>query len=78
MTPAEKRLYSKLNRTLKAKGQILKASRGEKQLTELGRFYLLDTEKNVTIMHHINLNAFYEETAQSVVSERLDKLLGVK
>ena len=78
MTKAEKSIYSKINRKLKPNGQILKASRGERQQVDLGRFYVV-SDKNVIVEHHVNLEALWEVLGplSPVIKERLDKVLGI-
>jgi len=61
MTASEKSLYSKLNRRLRPKGLTVKASRGERTITELGRFYVV-SDKNVMVMHHVSLEKFWIES----------------
>jgi hypothetical protein len=56
MTPAETILYQKIKRKLRPLGQMLKASRGERQKTELGQFYVQSgSVPSVIVMHHVNL-----------------------
>jgi hypothetical protein len=64
-------LYQRLNRKLAGKGLVLKASRGGRARTEVGSFYVIDTERNTVVVHHVNLEAYGRELGVLAQWERV-------
>lgn len=50
----EKALYQRINRKLRADGEVLKRARGRVETT-LGEFYVLDIQRNFVAQHHVDL-----------------------
>jgi hypothetical protein len=47
-------LAARINRKIRS-GQMLKRTRGERALTELGQYYVIDTQRNTLVWSHANL-----------------------
>lgn len=50
----EKALYQRINRKLRADGEVLKRARGRVETT-LGDYYVVDVERNFVTQHHVDL-----------------------
>ena len=56
-TIANRALIARINRLLRHQGQmgrILKASRGARALSDLGQYFVLDIERNIIVLHHVD------------------------
>jgi hypothetical protein len=50
----EKALYQRINRKLRADGEVLKRARGRVETT-LGDYYVVNVERNFVAQHHVDL-----------------------
>ena len=50
----EKALYQRINRKLRADGEVLKRARGSVETT-LGEYYVVNVERHYVAQHHIDL-----------------------
>ena len=49
-------IIQRLNRKLKEKGQILKATRdGSAAEVDMGKYYIIDIDRNILMYHHTDL-----------------------
>jgi hypothetical protein len=51
---AEKALYQRINRKLRADGEVLKRARGNVETT-LGEYYVVNVERNFVAQHHVDI-----------------------
>jgi hypothetical protein len=59
---SERALYQRIDRKLRAdRQQMLKTSRSERMEQDMGRYYVIDMYRNVTVWHHVNLVSFARE-----------------
>jgi hypothetical protein len=67
MLLAEKSLIQKINLRLRIQGQKLLTSReGTRRHVELGRHYIIDTDHNVLVWKHVELEAKLAELEAGV------------
>jgi len=57
----EKALIARINRKLKPDGQILKKTRGERAILDLGYFYVIDIYQNISLWTRVDIEAFGKE-----------------
>lgn len=51
---SEKALYQRINRKLRADGEVLKRARGNVETT-LGEYYVVNFERNFVTQHHVDI-----------------------
>jgi hypothetical protein len=51
---SERALYQRINRKLAPRGRLLKATR--RPGTELGKYYIIDTERNLLLLKRVDLD----------------------
>jgi hypothetical protein len=61
MTITESALIQRIRRKLKTTSYMLRKARGERQQVDCGRFYVIDTNLNALLWHHVDLEAFARE-----------------
>ena len=61
MTITESALVQRIRRKLRQTQQMLRKARGERQQVDCGRFYVIDTNLNALLWHHVDLEAFARE-----------------
>ncbi len=52
---------------------MLRKARGERQQLECGRYYVIDPDKNVLILNHVNVEAYARELGVLRVNESVAK-----
>jgi len=57
---AEKALYQRINRKLRADGEVLKRARGSVEIT-LGAYYVVNVERNFVARHHVGIEELARE-----------------
>ena len=70
---AKRALLARINRHLATKGQKLFAARSERIRAVVGDFYLIDTDKNLHIDDHIDLEEFGRELGVLQPWEKLEE-----
>ncbi len=59
---SERALYARINRALQHKGQMLRRLReGTRAFAQLGRYYVLDLDRNLVIWDHTDIEAVARE-----------------
>jgi hypothetical protein len=54
-------LVQRINRTLGKKGEKLLTARGEGAREEVGDYYVINVDRNILMLHHVNLEALGRE-----------------
>jgi hypothetical protein len=55
--PTTRVLEQRIRRALKHQGQALHRTRGERQQIDLGDYFIVDTQRNIIMQHHCDLEA---------------------
>ena len=61
MTITESAVTKRIRRKLRNTTHMLRKTRGERQQVDCGRYYVIDTELNALLWHHVDLEAFARE-----------------
>jgi nitric oxide reductase activation protein len=61
MTISESAVTQRIRRRLRQTLQMLRKTRGERQEVDCGRYYVIDTNLNALLWHHVDLEAFARE-----------------
>jgi hypothetical protein len=61
MTITESAVAQRIRRKLRNTGHMLRKARGERQLVEAGRYYVIDTNLNTDHLLHVNIEAYARE-----------------
>ena len=61
MTITESAVVQRIRRKLRNTTHMLRKARGERQQVDCGRFYVIDTNLNALLWHHVDLEAFARE-----------------
>jgi len=70
---SERAIIQRINRVLAKDGEMLKKSRPNKYINELGDFYRLDIRKNFIVEKDVDLQALARETKSLAEWETLGK-----
>jgi hypothetical protein len=61
LTITESAVVQRIRRKLKTTPYMLRKARGERQLDEAGRYYVIDTNLNTDHLLHVNIEAYARE-----------------
>jgi hypothetical protein len=67
----ERALIQRINRVLRENGRILKVTRGEHAIQEVGQYYLLDFDRNAAKTLHVDIEELARELGVLRSFERL-------
>jgi hypothetical protein len=70
----ERALIQRINRVLRKDGRILKVTRGERALREVGQYYLLGFDRNTVTTLHVDIEELAHELGVLRSFERLERL----
>lgn len=73
LTVTERALVQRINRKLKAKGEILKRTRGERAVLEVGDYWVLDMYRNTVVLKQVNIEALGRKLEVIQPWEKLEK-----
>ena len=57
MTISESAVTQRIRRRLRQTLQMLRKTRGERQEVDCGRYYVIDTNLNALLWHHVDLDS---------------------
>lgn len=60
-TITENALVARINRNLSHKNERLRTARGNREESDLGRHYIVDTDRNTITAQHINVESIARE-----------------
>jgi hypothetical protein len=69
----ERALIQRINRVLRRDGRILKATRGEHSLREVGQYYILGFDRNAVRTLHVDIQELARELGVLRSFERLEE-----
>lgn len=65
-------LIQRINRKLAAQGEILKVTRGDKAMAELGQYFIVDIARNCMVRHDVDLEECGRKVEALAPWERLE------
>jgi hypothetical protein len=58
---SERTILARINRQLRKEGEVMRKTRPGRAQGDLGRYYVLDSGRNLLVWHHVNIDPWARE-----------------